>query len=94
MTNYKTTWTFLQKKKKTTWTKENFLDYVRTTLQGDALHLLKQWKISEEGKAQKIALLSNFLEHDEILREFSKIKLNTQKKRIAPIQRQYLVKIF
>lgn len=48
-----------------------------TTLQGDALHLLNQLEISSEGKAQKIALLSNFLEHVEILREFSKIKSNT-----------------
>lgn len=34
---------------------------------------LKQWEKSEESKAQKIPLLSNFLGHDEILREFSKM---------------------
>ena len=33
----------------------------------------KHKKKSEEGKAQKIALLSSFLRHSEILKEFSKI---------------------
>lgn len=39
---------------KTDWTKENSLDYVTTTLQGDALHLLKQLERSEEGKHKKL----------------------------------------
>jgi hypothetical protein len=58
---------------KNTWTKENFLHYIAATLQGDTLQWLKQWEKTEEGKGQETTLLSIFLGHHEILREFAKI---------------------
>jgi hypothetical protein len=58
---------------KNTWTKEKFLDYLAATLQGDTLQWLKQWEKSEEGKQQKTALLTNFLNLEDILRQFANI---------------------
>ena len=58
---------------KNTWTKENFLDYIAANLQGDTLQWLKQWEKTEEGKGQETTLLSIFLGHHKILREFAKI---------------------
>lgn len=58
---------------KNVWTKERFLDYIAATLQGDTLQWLKQWENSPEGTLQKLSLLTNFKDFDNILKSFAQI---------------------